>query len=405
MQTQDDIKTTSGCDGLSLFSGGLDSILAARLLQDQGLRVKCLHFISPFFGNAGKIKHWRRVYGLDIIPVDISEEFVDMLAVGPAHGFGSMLNPCVDCKILMLRRAAQLMEEYGATFVASGEVLGQRPMSQRRDSLNIIRRETGLKEALLRPLSAKLLDPTKAELDGLVDRERLLDISGRGRSRQMQLAADFGITEIPTPAGGCLLTERENTRAFWPLLRLADRKPGLLTGRDFQLAQAGRQYWRFEGEDAYWLCIGRNNADNEFLHKFAAPGDITLKVRDYPGPLALLRRPVMQGGGELSDSGGAASLQDSPTILLSAAALVASFSGKAVQASHAAAEAGGDSKIKVRAHSGERGLDGPGNLLEVVPDRDSVWAEFPFEQAKDEIKLMYRCEGPNGQGKGRGGAE
>ena len=130
-------------DGIALFSGGLDSILAARLVMEQGLKVKCLHFFSPFFGHPGRIAHWQKEYGLDIDPIDVSPEFVELLKRGPAHGFGSAMNPCVDCKIVMISRARELMQEYGAKFIVSGEVLGQRPMSQRRDTLNAIRANGG----------------------------------------------------------------------------------------------------------------------------------------------------------------------------------------------------------------------------------------------------------------------
>ena len=173
-------------DGIALFSGGLDSILAARLLMEQGRSIKCLHFFSPFFGHPGRVEHWQEVYGLDITAVDASAAFVDMLRRGPAYGFGSAMNPCVDCKILMMRMARECMEEYGAKFLVSGEVLGQRPMSQRRDTLNVIRRDAEVRDILLRPLCAKLLDPTAAEESGLVDRSRLLGLNGRGRKVRRQ---------------------------------------------------------------------------------------------------------------------------------------------------------------------------------------------------------------------------
>ncbi len=182
---------------IALFSGGLDSILAARLIMDQGLRVKCLHFISPFFGKPSRVRHWQKTYGLDIDIVDVGEQYAALLGAGPAHGFGSVINPCVDCKILMMRSARELLPRYGARFLVSGEVLGQRPMSQRRDTLNIIRRDADAGDILLRPLCALHLSPTEPELSGLVDRERLLGFSGRGRKDQLELAGRFGIREIP----------------------------------------------------------------------------------------------------------------------------------------------------------------------------------------------------------------
>ena len=367
---------TNNYDGIALFSGGLDSILAVKLLEEQGLKIKCLHFVAPFFGKPEKLERWRRIYGVDVEAVDIAEDFASLLRQGPAHGFGSVLNPCVDCKVLLVRKAAELVPAYGAKFIASGEVLGQRPMSQRRDTLNIIRRDGGVKNLLLRPLCAQLMDPTEAELTGLVDRSKLLNISGRGRKRQMELAAAWGIREIPTPAGGCLLTETENGRSFWPVLRYTPAR-----GDDFRQARSGRQCWSFKDGAAYWLCIGRNNDDNAALHAFAGEGDITFKVRDYPGPLALLRRfPTIRG---------AALDADWPDdVLGDAAAFAASFSGKA---SRAGAEG---AAIAVRAHSGPKGLDGPGRVLEVAPGRTTAmgWAEFPWERAREEIRQAYRVD-------------
>ncbi|MDR2160805.1 MAG: tRNA(5-methylaminomethyl-2-thiouridylate) methyltransferase, partial [Desulfovibrio sp.] len=199
-------------DVVSLFSGGLDSLLASRLIQAQGKKVLCLHFVTPFFGKPHLVDSWRDAYGLTVLPVDVGREFVDLLVRRPQHGFGKVLNPCVDCKILLLRRAREMMEMFGAKAIITGEVLGQRPMSQRRDSLNLIRREAGVRDLLLRPLCALRLEPTPAEISGFINRSALLGFSGRGRKNQMALAGEFGIAEIPSPAGGCRLTERESAR-------------------------------------------------------------------------------------------------------------------------------------------------------------------------------------------------
>ena len=261
-------------DGIALFSGGLDSLLTARLLMEQGLAIKCLHFHSPFFGSPGRVEHWRSAYGLDIDAVDAGPEYVEMLKAGPAHGFGSAMNPCVDCKILMMRRAKDLMQGYGASFIASGEVLGQRPMSQRRDTLNIILRDAGVRGLLLRPLCALLLEPTQAELSGLVDRSRLLAFNGRGRKDQLELAHRFGISEIPTPGGGCKLTEKENTRRFWPVLRRV-ASPSV---EDFRLADIGRQFWHGD----CWLSIGRHQQDNEAYAGVLRPATCFSRSRASP---------------------------------------------------------------------------------------------------------------------------
>lgn len=349
---------------LALFSGGLDSILAAKTVAAQGLSVLGLHFVSPFFGKPRQIDHWREVYGLDILPVDVSEEYVAMLAAGPAHGLGKCLNPCVDCKILMLRRAKELLPEFGASFLVSGEVVGQRPMSQRLDALNIISRDAGVRDILLRPLCALKMPPTAPETTGLVDRERLHHFGGRGRKDQLALAAAFGITEIPTPAGGCLLTEQESVRRFFPLFV---RIPAP-TAEDCVVAGIGRQYWA----GPLWLAIGRNQSDNKRLAALARDEDIVFTARDFPGPVALARRHA-------AADWNAASLAD-------AAAFVASFHPKAVAA-------GGE--VVMLAH----GVDAA--PLPVIPARQTPlgWHEPTWEETKIGKKERFAiCGAPRQRG-------
>lgn len=269
-------------DCLALFSGGLDSILAYKLLQIQGLQVLGLHFISPFYGRPASLDHWMSTFGIDIFPVDISQPFVDMLVHGPHWGFGRHLNPCIDCKILMLRQAKDLLEHFQARFIVSGEVLGQRPMSQRRDALQIVQREARVKDLLIRPLSARLLAPTPMEESGFVDRTKLCGISGRGRKLQLALAHDFQLPEIPTPSGGCLLTDPESVKRFCPLLKYI-LTPSI---NDFQLSKIGRQFW----SDGHWLVIGRNKTDNAKLLELVQAHDIIFKLADIPGPLAIGRQ-------------------------------------------------------------------------------------------------------------------
>ena len=342
-------------DGIVLFSGGLDSILAARLVMEQGLRVKCLHFFSPFFGHPGRIEHWQKEYGLDIDPVDVSTEFVDLLKRGPAHGYGSAMNPCVDCKIVMMTRARQLMEKYGATFIISGEVLGQRPMSQRRDTLNAIRRDADVRDVLLRPLSAKLMDPTPMEESGLVDREKLKGFNGRGRKDQLALAEHFGITEIPTPGGGCKLTEKENTRRFWPVLtRLAAP-----TVNDFRLADTGRQFWLGD----FWLAVGRQKYDNEIYADLQQRNDLHFKLAGFPGPIAI---------------GRSSRAWDNETVQ-KAASLVASYSPKAVKADEEGQRVG----VRVT-------QNGQQCIVYVTPDRESEFTEPTWESARDELYALRK---------------
>jgi hypothetical protein len=348
---------------LGLFSGGLDSILAIKLVQEQGIGVTGLHCVSPFFGNSGKVPYWRKLYDLDIEVVDISEEFVSMLLRGPEHGFGSVFNPCVDCKILMLKRAKAIKDACGADFIISGEVLGQRPMSQRRDTLNIIRRDAGVKEALLRPLSARHLDQTEAELSGLVDRERLLDISGRGRNKQMALAERMALPDIPTPSGGCRLTEKENARSYWPVLAYTPSPKAI----DFILANTGRQYWHVEaGGFAFRLIMGRNQEDNIKIIQLAGERDFLFKIEEFPGPIALGRFFGTEWPLEA---------------VLSAAAFTASHSAKATR--HAGQSL---TPIAVRVHSGS--LDAFGQTVYVQPNREPGfgWKEFSWDIARDAIK-------------------
>lgn len=347
-----------------LYSGGLDSILAARVLQEQGLRVRCLHCHSPFFGEPEAVPRWRRQQGLDIDTLDVSDDFCAMLRARPAHGFGKVMNPCVDCKILLLRRARQYMERVGASCLATGEVLGQRPMSQRRDVLNAIRRDAGVADVLIRPLSARLLDPSPAEFSGLVDRERLPAISGRGRKDQMELARHFGLTHIPTPGGGCRLTEVENARRYWPVL---SRLPQADTG-DFVLSNLGRQFWCEVNGRYYWLAIGRNSRDNQALQAATRPGDARIFLADIPGPLAV---------------GWQASTWPEE-VLAAAGALMASYSGKAMRQ----AEEG--RLVGVRAHWQTSGGSG-GWQGEVLPARDSLWKEPLWEPAHEEIRTEQKA--------------
>ncbi len=347
---------------LALFSGGLDSILAAKTVMEQGLDVLCLHFVSPFFGKPDRIDRWRAMYGLDILPVDVSDAYVAMMTAGPAHGLGKTLNPCVDCKILMLRRAKELLPVYGASFLISGEVLGQRPMSQRLDALNIIIRDSATKGILLRPLCAKRLPETEAERTGLVDRERLHAISGRGRKEQMALAEHYALPEIPTPAGGCLLTEEPSSRRFFPLFL---HKPAPEPA-DFLLANIGRQYW----SGNRWLAIGRNQSDNARLEQAVLPGDLVFKVLNLPGPLGIAR-PLPE------------SSWDAETVA-DAAAFIASFTPKAKAV---------DAPVLMDV------AGFPDSPVRVTPSRDTpqAWAEPTWEEAKEHKRERFAIHGVGGR--------
>ncbi len=276
---------------LVLFSGGLDSILACKILQGQGIDVIGIKFITPFFSyhladgqEAGNYKkRIRERYGIKLEVVDITAQFLKMVTM-PVHGYGRYLNPCVDCKILMVKKALSLLGIYGASFIATGEVLGQRPMSQRRDTLRIIERDSGAEGLLLRPLSARFLKETIPEIEGVVDRLRLPAISGRSRKKQMRLSARFGIEDYPAPAGGCVLADPILSKRFE---RIFSMWPDF-TYRECLIAQTGRH---FILPDGGWLIVGRNKAENDTLLRLVErEDDITLSCVDRAGPICVLKR-------------------------------------------------------------------------------------------------------------------
>jgi len=271
---------------LSVISGGLDSILATRIVMDEGVDVTAVHFFSPFFGSgpgAGLDSVSQRMserYGIRAISIDIADSYIKMLAL-PQYGYGKNFNPCVDCKILLFSTARMMMEEFGAGFIVTGEVIGQRPMSQRRDTLRIIERDSSTAGLLLRPLSAKLLKPTLPELNGWVKREKLFGFAGRSRKPQIELASRLGITGYPAPAGGCCLTDPIQSKRIRRLYQMKER----LQAREAKLIQIGRPF--FLGGDAI-LTVGRNEEENERINDLACNGDLFLKIVDLPGPLGVI---------------------------------------------------------------------------------------------------------------------
>jgi len=265
--------------GIGLLSGGLDSVLAARLLKDQGIRVIAVSFVTPFFGSE-KAERAAEIIQIELRVVDITEVHLVMLK-SPKHGYGKGMNPCIDCHTLMFHEAGKIMEEEGADFLFSGEVLGERPMSQNRQYLMVVARESGYEDLILRPLSARLLPKTLPEREGKVDRDRLLSISGRSRKPQMELAAYYGITEYQQPAGGCLLTSEGYVRKLRELMEYG----GPLEVRDYQLLRCGRHFRLDTGEK---VIVGRDQSENEKLLAVSGEADVILEVRDYPSPIALI---------------------------------------------------------------------------------------------------------------------
>lgn len=264
---------------LVLLSGGLDSILAVKLLLEQGITVEAVNFRTNFCGPS-KARPAAEMLGVPLREVNIREEFLEVLKK-PKHGYGAGLNPCIDCHALMLKKAGEIMWLEGFDFIATGEVLGERPMSQHKQALDIVEKDADLKGYLLRPLSARLLEPTLAEQEGLVDREKLLDISGRSRKTQMALAKQYNIKEYPSPAGGCALTQKDFASR---LKELMDNKPDF-TPEDVDLVAIGRHFWISDNQ----IILGRNQEENEILVSVAKSGDTLIVPENFPGPTALAR--------------------------------------------------------------------------------------------------------------------
>lgn len=273
--------------GLSLMSGGLDSRLAVRVLQRAGADVEAVAFETPFF-KADTARRAAQALGVKLHVVDFTDEEVALIE-NPPHGFGGAMNPCIDCHAAMIRRAGEMMRELGYDFVATGEVRGQRPMSQNAQSLLTVEKASGMRGRLVRPMSAKLLEPTIPEIEGILDREKLLDISGRSRDRQIALAAEFGITDYPSPAGGCKLTEE----AFGRKLKDLKEHEGLKSRALLDLLVVGRRF-RLPGGSS--VILGRDAGENALLGKgsFAA---VLKPTNGIVGPTAAI--PVLASDSDL----------------------------------------------------------------------------------------------------------
>jgi len=307
---------------LLLFSGGLDSILSAKILENQGLSVTALAFTSFFFDSV-QAERSARENGIKIRVEDISKKHFGIVK-GPSFGRGSGMNPCIDCHLLMLKEAKKIVESEGYDFLATGEVLGQRPMSQNAAALELIEKKAGLEGKILRPLSAKVLPESQQEKTGLVDRKKLFGFSGRGRRKQIELAGKLGVKNFPTPAGGCVLTEKEYSQKLKDLLE----KTRTVKKSDIDLLRIGRHFWiypvrkadllksqnitsedensikstssNFYNGEGTKVILGRNHEENIELEKLCQKGDALIELKGVPGPLALIRGKDKMRGTELA---------------------------------------------------------------------------------------------------------
>jgi len=269
---------------VALLSGGLDSMLAVRLMQDQGVEVEALNFRTLFACCQDQAGRAARELGVPLTVVAPEDDYLDIVKY-PRFGYGKGANPCIDCRIYMFQRARRFMDQSGARFVVSGEVLGQRPKSQKRRDMEIIAYHAGLEELLVRPLSARVLPPTLPERAGWIDRRRLGAIRGRGRKELIQLARQYGLSQIPTPSTGCALTEPQFARKVHDLIQLQPHS----TQSDFELLRVGRH---FRWDAATKVIIGRRETENEQLKSLFEAGDLRgaalLTPENFKGPRALV---------------------------------------------------------------------------------------------------------------------
>ncbi len=287
---------------IAMISGGLDSTLALALVKRQGIEVKAINFYTGLCITETQRRKGGRPDGtmpqnealraaadleVDIEYIDVSGQGYLDLIVNPRYGYGANANPCVDCRIFMMTKAREIMEREGASFVFTGEVLGQRPKSQRRDTLRSVEKQSGLTGRLVRPLSARLLEPSIPEKEGILDRSLLLDINGRSRQRQIRLARELGIAEWPQPAGGCCyLTDESFSRKFFDVLdaREAAGEARAIRKEDLVLLSTGRH---FRLSPKVKMVVGRSELENVVLESYGE-GRARLLARDLNGPMALV---------------------------------------------------------------------------------------------------------------------
>lgn len=272
---------------VALLSGGLDSRLAVKMMQGKGFDVTAVAIKTPFCdfdcgrGCGFEIRETADMLGVDLKTVYLGDEYIEMLK-NPKHGYGSGMNPCIDCRAMMFKAGKKVMEDIDAEFIISGEVLGQRPMSQHGPALRTIEKESGLEGKIVRPLSGALLPPTQPETEGLIKREDLGMIRGRSRKEQLKLAHEFGFEDPPNAGGGCLLTDPRFAVRAKDLFKHTETP----TTNDIDLLKIGRHF-RFDSKTK--LIVGRNKDENEMLESLVLPGDVLFETKEHVGPLSLLR--------------------------------------------------------------------------------------------------------------------
>ena len=268
---------------ISLFSGGLDSILAVKIIQEQNIEVEGIYVDLGFEANKEKISYLEEMakkIGIKLHIIDKKKEYIDNILFNPVYGYGKNFNPCIDCHAFMIRSAKELMQNLEAKFIISGEVVGQRPMSQRLPALKSVNKLSQSDGLILRPLSAKLLPPTIPEIKGWVDRDKLLDISGRDRKRQLELAKKYGLENFELPSGGCLLTDINFSK------RLKDYSKYLqLTPDEIDILKVGRHI-NYKG---YKIIISRNKDENQLLKEYKGDKFIKMFPNGFPGPVGLIQ--------------------------------------------------------------------------------------------------------------------
>ncbi|MFX1297230.1 MAG: hypothetical protein ACFFD2_20550, partial [Promethearchaeota archaeon] len=270
---------------VGLLSGGLDSSLAVKLMIDQGVDIHVLNFVTPFCtctrkGCRHEASRVAELFGVPVKIISGGKEFIEMIK-NPKHGYGSNMNPCIDCRIFMFRKAKKYMEEIEAHFIVTGEVLDQRPMSQHKKAMMTIDQESGMENLVVRPLSAKLLEPTIPEEKNWIDRKKLLSIQGRRRIPQIKLADKLGIKDYPCPAGGCRLTDPQFVKRLKESFEHRED-----TIKDIQLLKYGRHFRLKSGAK---VVIGRHEEENKILLRFFGKNDILIEVMGVGSPIVLLK--------------------------------------------------------------------------------------------------------------------